>query len=292
VGEQEEADLARRVSRFNLLPRATLRDLMVRSEPKFRRAAGTLASTMSAIQATATARLLPHRDGEALTQPMVEGATLDLHAIQFRAERPPRDLEHAELVARDWEQQWGISIDDDNLTLAVSVVPAQRLREEAQLFAQRPTLERVLATLDAIRGTGAQDAVDPRLARIGRDLRSLIDDLSCLDARTAAERQTRVWWSDQRARAADVARAWCIARRPRPSDGLWRTIVSLLWYHGWDIDPARHKDVARLKTAWTTWRQKAVAASASSGGNPAPGGRSGPRPPRGRRSRVSNRRRT
>jgi hypothetical protein len=224
---------------------------------------------MSAIQVIATARLLPHLDVEPLTQPMFDDATIRLHAIQFRAERPPRDPERAEVAARNWEEQWEISIDDDNLTLALSVVPAQRLREEAQLLAQRPTFKRVLATLDAIRGTAANDAVDPRLVCICRDLRSLIDGLSCLDARTAAERITRAWWNAQRARAADVAHAWCLMRQARASDGLWRTIVSLLWYHGWDVDPVSRTDVGRLKTAWTTWRQKADDASASARGGTA-----------------------
>ena len=288
MGEQEEADRARRVSRFNSWPRFTLSDLVTLSDPRFGRAAGTLASTMSAIQAIATARLLPHRDVEPLTQPMFDDATLRLHARQFRAEQPPRDPERAEVAARDWAQQWGISIDDDNLTLALSVVPAQRLREEAQLLAQRPTFNRVLATLDAIRGTAAKDAVDPRLACICRDLRSLIDDLSCLDARTAAERITRAWWNAQRARAADVAHAWCLMRRARASDGLWRTIVSLLWYHGWDLDPVRRTDVGRLKTAWTTWRLKAGDAS----GDTAARGASRRRAPEGRRSRVRIRRST
>jgi hypothetical protein len=256
----------------------SLGDLMARADPRFRRAAGTLASTMSAIHDIATSRLL--RDVDAPTQPMFDDATLRRHARQFRADRPPRDPKRAELVARDWERQCGISIDDDDLTLAVSVVPAQCLREEAQLFAQRPTFKRVLATLDAIRGTAAEEAVDPRLASICRDLGSLIDGLSCLNAPIAAERITRAWWNAQRARAADVAHAWCLMRPARASDGLWRTIVSLLWYHGWDVDPVRRTDIGRLKTAWTTWRQKAVDASADAGGDTAARGAPGTCPRR------------
>jgi hypothetical protein len=291
VSEQEEADRASRVRRFNSRPLVSLRDLEAHADPMFRRAAGTQASTMSALQAIATARLLPHLV-EPIPCPMFDDPTLRLHARQFRAERPRRDPEQASLVAGDWEQQWGISIDDDNLTLAVSVVPAQRLREEAQLLRERPTFARVLATVNAIRGTAPEDAVDPRLACMSRDLRSLMDSLSCLDARPATERLTRAWWNAERVRAADLARAWCVMRRPRPTDGLWRTIVALLWYHGWDVDPARNKDVARLKTAWTTWRQKVVHASASAGGDAAARGASKRRAPEGRRSRVRIRRRT
>ena len=262
MAEREGPDDASSVRRLKF-PRVTLRDLLALQQPDLRRAAGTLADTMSAVQAAATARLLPQRDIEAPAQPVVEDAALDIHARQFRAELPQRDPERAELVARAWQERWGSSIDDDRLTLAVSVVPAQRLRQEAQLLDKLPALERMLRAMEAISKTTAQNAVDPRLARLCGDLRDLTRELARLDERTAAERMTRAWWSAERTRAADVARAWCVARQPRPSDGLWWTIISLLWYHGWDVDPAKRNDVARLKTAWTTWRHKEVGTSTS-----------------------------
>jgi hypothetical protein len=81
--------------------------------------------------------------------------------------------------------------------------------------------------------------------------RRLLDLLPPPNHPAVAQIMTRAWWTAELVQAADAARSWCVARCRRPPRGLWRHIVELLWYHGWELDPDRQADVSRLKMNWS-----------------------------------------
>jgi hypothetical protein len=78
-----------------------------------------------------------------------------------------------------------------------------------------------------------------------------LDRLPPLNHPAVAQIMRRAWWTAQLVQVADAAHAWCTARCRRPRRGLWRNIVELLWFHGWDLDPDQKAAIDRLKMDWS-----------------------------------------
>jgi hypothetical protein len=207
-------------------------------------------------------QVLDARTGEILYAsfaPGVEEPSLELLAAQFRSERPPRDPNRAARIAAAWKRQWQTPIEEDELAVAVSAVPVQRLRDEVKFLTKYHAL---VSQLDAWGGnadrTGARAPLAPSapvrlredIAQLHAVARLLLDRLPPHDHSAVAQIMRRAWWTAQLVQAADAARTRCVARCRRPPRGLWRHIVELLWYHGWDLDPDRQADVSRLKMNW------------------------------------------
>ena len=235
------------------------------------------AETMQSPLWHTTTRSLLRGVGDLARGPDHEADAVGNHAAQFRAERPRRDPRRAEVIARAWQRQWGTAIEDDRLAVAVSAVPAQRLRDAAGFITKVPGLQELVSQLDAWASTTANgdgtavpgsDHIASRVARLRDTVRQVVHPLWPLDASAVAKITSHPerWWREQRSRCADAAYAWCVERRRRPRRGLWQNIAEVLWYHGWDVDPGQRDDITRLKMQWSRSRRSRRTPTASTPG--------------------------
>jgi hypothetical protein len=237
------------------------------------RSLGPDGETMRSLLQHATTRSLSREEGGVAAEQATEADATRSLAAQFRAERPRRNPRKAEGIANLWKRQWGTSIEEDHLTVEVSVVPAQRLRDVVEFTTNFPELTELVAHFDTWTSTTAELGGTGETARPGQvaspveQLRDAVHHMACLlqqgdlSAVEEIKRHGGRWWSEQRAHCADAAHAWCVVRRRRPRRGLWQTIAEVLWYHGWDVDPDGPKDVARLKMEWSRRRNRPTPAA-------------------------------